>query len=190
MSITNAGRGNEEDAEQDDDDQETGGAGGTTTRGWPASTKWAAVCAMRRPSQAGQNPRRLYENATNFSWAQSVKRRRRNPWARMPIAVCRSLTHWAQTDASRGVFASDGARPSCHVRLREQIENFALAVDGPPQRIGNDGVPGGRLSACPTPAAQLLRRAVLRWGARRRTRKREIRAHIRAGREIAEDGGG
>ncbi len=39
---------------------------------------------MRRVPQAAQNPRRLQEKATSFSWAQSAQRRRRKPWASTP----------------------------------------------------------------------------------------------------------
>src|ERR1700674_2899307 len=48
------------------------------------STRCAALCAMRRAPQEGQNPRRLQEKATSFSCAHSGQRTRRKPWARMP----------------------------------------------------------------------------------------------------------
>ena len=35
---------------------------------------------MRRVTHEGQNPRRLHENATSFSCAQSAQRTRRKPW--------------------------------------------------------------------------------------------------------------
>ena len=41
------------------------------------STRCAALCAMRRAPQEGQNPRRLQEKATSFSCAHSGQRRRR-----------------------------------------------------------------------------------------------------------------
>jgi len=56
----------------------------TGTRGMTQSTRWAALCAMRRAPQEGQNPRRLHEKATSFSWPQSSQRKRTKPWARMP----------------------------------------------------------------------------------------------------------
>ena len=40
----------------------------TGTRGMTQSTRWAALCAMRRAPQEGQNPRRLQAKATSFSW--------------------------------------------------------------------------------------------------------------------------
>jgi len=40
-----------------------------------------STVANRRAPHEGQNPRRLHENATSFSWAQSTQRTRRNPWA-------------------------------------------------------------------------------------------------------------
>ena len=40
--------------------------------------------ALRRAPHEGQNPRRLHEKATSFSWPQSPQRSRRKPWARMP----------------------------------------------------------------------------------------------------------
>ena len=43
----------------------------TGTRGITQSTRWAALCAMRRAPQEGQNPRRLQEKATSFSCAHS-----------------------------------------------------------------------------------------------------------------------
>src|SRR3954471_23208572 len=39
----------------------------TGTRGITQSTRWAALCAMRRAPQEGQNPRRLQEKATSLS---------------------------------------------------------------------------------------------------------------------------
>src|SRR4029450_13217453 len=37
------------------------------TQGMTCSTRWAAVCAMRRPAQEGQNPRRLQLKASSNS---------------------------------------------------------------------------------------------------------------------------
>src|SRR3954453_12644932 len=56
----------------------------TGTRGITQSTRWAALCAMRRAPQEGQNPRRLQEKATSFSWPHSPQRNLRKPCARMP----------------------------------------------------------------------------------------------------------
>jgi len=54
---------------------------------------------MRRAPHEGQNPRRLQEKATSFSWTHSAQRSRRNPRARMPHsrkASNSSLTNWGK----------------------------------------------------------------------------------------------
>ena len=55
--------------------------------------------AMWREPQAGQTSRRLQENATSFSWAQSPHRKRKNPWAKIPHSrntSNSSLTNWGR----------------------------------------------------------------------------------------------
>jgi hypothetical protein len=52
------------------------------TQGMTRSTRWAAVCAMRRPAQDGQNPRRLQLKASNISCWQVSHSSRRKPWAK------------------------------------------------------------------------------------------------------------
>src|SRR5262249_39756461 len=54
------------------------------TQGITRSTRWAAVWAMRRPAQAGQNPRRLQRNASSSSCWQGSQPSRRKPCARTP----------------------------------------------------------------------------------------------------------
>ena len=54
------------------------------TQGMTRSTRWAAVCAMRRPAQEGQNPRRLQLKARSNSLGQVSQPSRRNPCARTP----------------------------------------------------------------------------------------------------------
>jgi len=43
------------------------------------STSQAAVCAMRRAPQEGQNPRRMQENAIAFSWPHPAQRSLKKP---------------------------------------------------------------------------------------------------------------
>ena len=51
------------------------------------------------PPHEGQNPRRLHEKETSFSWPQSPQRSRRKPCARMPN--CRK----ASNSVSEGYFS-------------------------------------------------------------------------------------
>ena len=55
------------------------------------STKCAAVCAMRRAPQDGQNPRRLQLKATSLSRPQSPQRRRRKPWVELVLDELRQV---------------------------------------------------------------------------------------------------
>ena len=56
---------------------------------------------MRRAPHEGQNPRRLQENATGFSWAQPAQRRRRKPCARRPHS--RKASNSSLTNSGRPV---------------------------------------------------------------------------------------
>ena len=71
--------------------------------GRTCSTRWAAVSAMRRTPQLGQNPRRLQLNATSFSWRQASHLTRRNPYSRRPhfrYASNDSMTKWGSETPS------------------------------------------------------------------------------------------
>src|SRR5215471_12906567 len=54
------------------------------TQGMTCSTRCAAVWAMRRPAQDGQNPRRLQLKGTSNSCLQVSQPSRRKPCARIP----------------------------------------------------------------------------------------------------------
>ena len=58
----------------------------TGTCGMTWSTRWAAVCVMRRAPHDGHNPRRLQLNASRLSWPHSPQRSLRKPCARMPYS--------------------------------------------------------------------------------------------------------
>jgi hypothetical protein len=56
----------------------------TGTYGMTWSTRYAAVCDIRRAPHDGQNPRRLQLKASSLSWPHSPQRSLRNPCAGMP----------------------------------------------------------------------------------------------------------
>ena len=86
----------------------------TGTRGMTWSTRWAAVCDMRRAPHEGQNPRRLQLKASSLSCPQSPQRSRRKPCARMPHSRkasnssrtnCGSLAPAAYSDWAKKLWA-------------------------------------------------------------------------------------
>jgi len=97
----------------------------TGTRGITSSTGCAALRAMRRAPQEGQNPRRLQENATGFSCAQPAQRRRRKPWARRPHA--RKASNSSLTNPGRAVpvlawtFSEEGLQMLPQQPMQERV---------------------------------------------------------------------
>jgi len=95
------------------------------TRGITSSTRCAALRAMRRAPHEGQNPRRLQENATRFSWAQPAQRRRRKPCARRPQA--RKASNSSLTNPGRAVpvlawtFSEEGLQMLPHQPMQERV---------------------------------------------------------------------
>jgi hypothetical protein len=54
------------------------------TRETTCATRWAVVCAIRRPAHDGHNPRRLQMKGSRSSWWQVSRPSRSKPCARTP----------------------------------------------------------------------------------------------------------
>ena len=98
----------------------------TGTCGMTWSTRWAAVCDIRRAPHERQNPRRLQLKANSLPWPHSPQRSLKKLWARMPHSRKASNSSLMKRGSSDPVLASVWAMKHGRMLLHQAVQGGLL----------------------------------------------------------------